>query len=74
MRAYCVRRYIRKKGRETDSPRPECRGDWGGVYGPALCVYCSSVGVVLIGIVGLGDVGGYPACPVPEFLDLGVER
>ena len=49
-------------------------GGIGGVYGPALCVYCSSVGVVLVGIVGLGDVGGYPACPVPEFLDLGVER
>lgn len=66
-----------KKGCGTSSPHPGSRGKpkgWVGRKPRHMCVHCSSVVVVLIGIVGLGDLRGHLAGTVPESPDLHIER
>ena len=48
---------------------------WGGwLNSLAICVWCSSVVVILFGIIGFGDLGWYLTCSVTELPNLPIER
>ena len=74
---YCVQECSKKMGVKLilHARMPGWNRWWGGwLNSLAICVWCSSVVVILFGIVGFGDLGWYLTCPVAEFPDLHVER